>query len=244
MSIHYFIMAGFIILSLAVVFFIKHPRRVTVKVGLICWILLSVYFLIEYLVIQKTTAVYQFMVQPMSDLGVTACGTNTYVLAPYDICSPYHLLMNWTFTLTGIVILVGAVYIHPLWPKQRKTRAATILFVIFGLSYAVSGVFPADVHFLWHTLGSLPGMVVQIPALLMIALSIRGSMPKLSLWTALCAVVTSCSLLLLFYQPEFIYLPAGLLQRTLYGSVYLWMAVTAILLWNKKILLNKFLINS
>lgn len=204
------------------------------RVGIATWILLSTYFIIEYIVIRATTAPYSLFQQPMSDLGVTSCGTKTYELAAYEICSPLHLLMNWTFTLTGIVIFVGAVFLQQYWPNKRQSRIATVLFVIFGLSYTISGIFPADVNFLLHTFISLPGMFVQIPALILIGLVLRFKMPKLSIWTFFCAFLTTSSLILLFFQSIF-NLPGGLLQRALYGSVWLWMITIGIVLLNKKV---------
>jgi len=229
----YFLMSALTIMIICLVVRLRNHRVITLKIGLISWISLSAYFIIEYLVIRATTAPYNFLKQPMSDLGVTTCGTDTYILATYEICSPYHLLMNWTFTFTGIAIFTGAIFLHRIWPDNQQSRTATALFVIYGLSYTISGIVPADVNFLWHTLGSLPGMVVQIPALIMIGLAIRKKMPKLSLWTFVCALITTCALILAFFQP-FIDLPGGLLQRILYGSVFLWMTVTAMVLWPKK----------
>src|SRR5690606_842253 len=214
------------------IFFRNH--KITIKVGLLSWVSLSVYFHIEYIVIQATTSPYKFLKQPMSDLGVTTCDFNTHPLAPYEICSPYHLLMNWTFTFTGIVIIVGAVGLHRFWPRNKKTIIATGLLVIYGLSYNISGIFPADINFLLHTLGSLPGMIVQIPALILIGISIHKTMPKLAFWTYVATILTTSSLILLFFQPFIIYLPGGLLQRILYGSVFLWMTITAIVLWKKQ----------
>lgn len=227
----YFLMSILIIAIIFATFLLRNQRVVSAKIGFICWISLSIYFIIEYIVISATTAPYNFLKQPMSDLGVTACGKDAYVIASYEICSPYHQLMNWTFIVTGIVIFVGAICLHQFWPDKRQTRIATILLVIFGLSYTISGIVPADVNFLWHTFASLPGMFVQIPALVIIGLSIRRKMPKLSLWTFVCAVISASSLVLLFFQPLLIDLPGGLLQRILYGAVYFWMAITAIVLW-------------
>src|SRR5699024_12435228 len=103
-----------------------------------------------YLVIQTLYNYYDDLVQQMSDLGVITCGFGTYVLATYEICSPYHLLMNWTFTFTGIVIFVGALFLHQCWNDSKLTRVATALLVTYGISYTTSGIVPADISFLWH----------------------------------------------------------------------------------------------
>lgn len=221
-----------VVLLLALVtftyFILRQRRKSLAIIGIISWFSLCLYFIIEYIVIRNTTAPYDFLRQPMSDLGVKTCGMNTYPLTAIEICSPYHDLMNWTFILTGVVIITGSIYLHHLWPDQWKTRLATSLFVVYGLSYMQSGIYTADQHFLVHTLGSLPGMFVQIPALLLIANPIRTINLKLAKWTYICAFISTSSLLLLFLQPIFNYLPGGLLQRILYGSVYLWMIGTAI----------------
>lgn len=234
----YFWMSALSIIVLCGTLLLRNKRAMTAKIGFICWIALSLYFVFEYIVIRATTSFYSIFAQPMSDLGVTICGRETYPLAPYEICSPYHLLMNWTFAITGIVIFVGAISLHQFWPNQRQTRIATFLLVIYGLSYTISGIFPADINFLWHTLGSLPGMVVQIPALMMIGFAIRKQMPKLARWTFFFVLLTTAALILLFFQPIFTDFPGGLLQRVLYGSVYLWMVITAFVLWMKSLIID------
>ncbi|GAB6928948.1 hypothetical protein JCM10914A_29310 [Paenibacillus sp. JCM 10914] len=225
---------GMVVVTIAVfltMYLLRNHRKSMKKMGFISWIALSVYFLIEYIVIQRTTAPYQWLKQPMSDLGVTTCGPDTHPLASYVICSPGHLWMNWTFTLTGLCIIMGAIGLHSCWPASRQTRIATALWVVYGLSYTISGIIPADVNFLWHTLGSLPGMLVQIPALVLIGLAIRKEMPLLSRWTFFCALVTTSVLLLIMLQPVFTQFPGGLLQRIFYAAAYVWMSVTAIALW-------------
>lgn len=191
--------------------------------------------MIEAIVIRATTEPYSFLNQPMSDLGVTACGTDTYVLASYMICSPHHWLMNWTFFLTGLFILIGAVLLYPLWPKVRSIKTASIFIGIFGVSYGISGIVPADIDFYWHTLTALPGMVVQIPAMILISIATHKKMPRIFWWTIICTIVTTAALLSLFLQPVFTGVPGGLLQRILYASVYIWLTGTAIGLWSRRI---------
>ncbi len=220
---------------LAILLFRKSNSRLSILIGLISWVALSAYFMIEAIVIRATTEPYSFLNQPMSDLGVTACGTDTYVLASYMICSPHHWLMNWTFFLTGLFILIGAVLLYPLWPKVRSIKTASIFIGIFGVSYGISGIVPADIDFYWHTLTALPGMVVQIPAMILISIATHKKMPGIFWWTIICTIVTTAALLSLFLQPVFTGLPGGLLQRILYASVYIWLTGTAIGLWSRRI---------
>ena len=228
------LVALIILLIIVTYYVVRHHQKVLAIIGIVSWFSLSFYFVVEYIVIRNTAVPYDFLTQPMSDLGVTTCGMDTYPLALFEICSPYYELMNWTFILTGIVIIIGSLYLHHLWPNQWKTKLATSLFVVYGLSYLQSGIYTADQHFLVHTLGSLPGMFVHIPALLLIASSIRKINPILAKWTYISTLISTCSLLLLFLQPLFNDLPGGLLQRILYGSVYLWMIGTAVSFFRMK----------
>src|SRR5699024_6017482 len=103
MFLSYFLMAYLAIIIFCVAFIYRRKYAVINNIVYISWISLIIYFIIEYFVIRATTTPYDYLVQPMSDLGVTTCGSGTYVLATYEICAPYHLLVNWTFTFTGIV---------------------------------------------------------------------------------------------------------------------------------------------
>lgn len=232
---NYVLMGISAVIVLVMTVLLRNKSKFNKTIGSVSWISLSLYFPVEYIVIRGTTVPYHFMHQPMSDLGVTSCGTDTYVLAYYEICSPYHLLMNWTLTLTGVVVFIGAVFLHRRWPEQRQTKIATVLLSIFGVSYGISGIFPADENFMVHTLATFPGMFVQIPALILIGSAIRKYMPKLSKWTFFCAFLTTASLVLLCLQPLFTELPGGLLQRMLYCFVWLWMIVTGIVFLRNKI---------
>jgi hypothetical protein len=231
-----YILMGILTVTLLItVSVLKDKYEITKIIGALSWIGLSLYFIVEFLVIKASTASYNFLKQPMSDLGVTICGIDTYELAAYEICSPAHLAMNWTFTLTGIAVFTGAIFLHKFWPDNKKTKTATVLLVIFGLSYSISGIFPADINFLVHTFASLPGMFVQIPALIIIGRAIKSTMQKLSKWTYFCLMLNLLSLLLIFLQPVFPELPGGLIQRALYASIWLWMAVTGVVLLNKSV---------
>lgn len=229
----YILMGAVTAAFLTTVLVVKGKYEFTRISGAISWMVLSAYFIIEFIVIRASTAPYNFLKQPMSDLGVTSCGENTYALAAYEICSLAHLLMNWTFVLTGIAVFTGAIFLHHIWPDNIKTKIASLLLVIFGLSYGISGIFPADTNFFIHTFASLPGMFVQIPALIIIAREIKNIMPGLSKWTYFCLVLNLLSLLFIFLQPLFPELPGGLIQRALYGSVWLWMMVTGAVLLRK-----------
>ncbi|KKK34162.1 hypothetical protein WN59_09445 [Salinicoccus sediminis] len=217
-------------LLLAAFFIAKRGSRTSDTAGFMSWILLIFYFPVEWIVTSRMISAYSFMNQPMSDLGVERCMSHAYSLAPYHICSPLSGLMNITFIVTGILIALGAVLLHRFFGEGIGVRIATGMWVVYGLGYSISGIFPADVNFSVHTIFSLPGMVLQIPAMLIIAKTIRDKMPGFSVWTYICAALSALSLVLIV-----IGFAPGLMQRLLYGFVWLWMIVGAIILWRTDI---------
>ncbi|MBM7678843.1 hypothetical protein JOD18_003915 [Gracilibacillus alcaliphilus] len=84
----YISMIAVTIIAFCMTLFLRHRHSIAVKIGFISWISLTVYFIMEYIVIQRNTVSYNFLEQPVSDLVVTTCGTDTYVLATYELCSP------------------------------------------------------------------------------------------------------------------------------------------------------------
>ena len=227
--VHYFLLVC-VLLLLAAFFIAKRGSRVSDTAGFMSWILLIFYFPVEWIVTSRMISTYSFMNQPMSDLGVERCMSHAYSLAPYHICSPLSGLMNITFIVTGILIALGAVLLHRFFGEGTGVRIATGMWIVYGLGYSISGIFPADINFAVHTIFSLPGMVLQIPAMIIIAKSIRDRMPGFSVWTYICMGLSALSLvvILIGFAP-------GLMQRLLYGFVWLWMIVGAIILWRTDI---------
>lgn len=100
----------------------------------------------------------------ISDLGALHCG----VYAGRDVCSPLHLVMNVSFVLQGVAMIVGALFLnqavfrvaaklmlpaaaaHPLW--TLVTRA---LIAVAGTGIGVVGVVPEDLNRPVHTVGAV-----------------------------------------------------------------------------------------
>lgn len=201
--------------------------RPATTIGALAWLPQIAYFGIEVIVGYAVTQPYDPLLQPMSDLGVTTCGTGTYPLTSLAICSPLHSLMNWTMALSGTLTGVGALLLRSRFPQGRRVTAAMWLLVVFGVSNTLAGAIPADLGFTWHVLVSIPGMLVQIPALFLMGAALWNDHARTAMWSHLCGAIAALSLVLLMVQPV-LELPGGLLQRTLYGAVFLWCTGVAI----------------
>lgn len=157
----------------------------------------------------------------MSDLGVTTCGEFTYEIAPYEICSPNHFWMNLLFILNGITFCVGVLYISQHLEKTRINKIATFFILIIGVSTIVSGLIPADVNLIGHSILVWMGMLTVFPGLFIFAKNLK----KARKWTYFCLlslIVITTLILLVFLFP----LLAGLLQRLFYLVLFVWGTVS------------------
>ena len=216
-----YVSMGAIFVAAVVAAWLLRGRSWAAVIGVLAWLPQVAYFGVEVIVVSATTAPYDPLSQPMSDLGVTGCGTDTYPLADHAICSPMHPLMNWTMAVSGALVAAGALLVRSRLPRGYRSTAAMWLLVVFGGSSALAGVIPADIDFVWHVAVSLPGMVVQVPAFFLLGRSLRSKRPGLAAWSYLCGWSTVVSLALLALQP-ILELPGGLIQRALYGIVFVW----------------------
>ena len=124
------------------------------------------------------------MRQVVSALGITTCDGEPNPVIGGIVCSPWHPLMNWTFTVSGMAIAFGAVCLRARLPAERRVTVSMWMIAAIGLSYTTSGFIPADIDLLWHTVLALPGMFLQIPAWLLLFRALRGTRPALASWIA------------------------------------------------------------
>jgi hypothetical membrane protein len=102
----------------------RTSSRLSLLLGGASWILTLLYFIGQAVAQAAWRTPYSLIDNRVSDLGNTACGrtlANTY------LCSPLHTVMNTTFVLTGVLILVGLFLTRSIWPRRRLTTWGLIL---------------------------------------------------------------------------------------------------------------------
>ena len=103
----------------------------------------------------------------ISDLGAVRCG----IFDGRDVCSPLHWLMNLSFVVQGLGMLLGALLLSsgllcvaarpgaPVHPGRRKPWLAAIWVRILtgtaGAGTMIVGLVPEDVGSGWHYTGAL-----------------------------------------------------------------------------------------
>ncbi|MGJ3189485.1 DUF998 domain-containing protein [Paenarthrobacter nitroguajacolicus] len=161
--------------------FFPDVRSVRANIG--GWAQLSVvqYFVAEAAVIEAWAGPepYSRATGYISDLGAVSCG----VYEDRAVCSPLHWLMNASFVVQGLGILLGAVFLtagllcvaarpgvaarrfravaHDSLPTRVLTApwmvavAIRILTAVAGIGTVIVGLVPEDLDSPWHFAGAL-----------------------------------------------------------------------------------------
>ncbi|GAB3662187.1 DUF998 domain-containing protein [Glycomyces tarimensis] len=225
-ALQYSAMAVLTVAAVPVALALRRRPAAATGVGLASWLVLAAYVPIELAVMRATTAAYDPMRQAVSVLGVTVCDPEPLPEVGDVVCSPLHLPMNWTFTLSGIAIAIGAITLRRRLPDGPRVTAAMWTLAVAGLSYASSGIIPADVDLFWHTVLAIPGMVVQIPAWIIMAVALARTSRPLAAWTGLAATVHVAGLV--GFAASFVAdVPGGLFQRLMVWAILIWAPVFA-----------------
>ena len=103
----------------------------------------------------------------ISDLGAVGCG----VFDGRDVCSPAHLLMNASFVVQGLGMLVGALFLGSVLlctaarpraaagaargARRAAGTAARALTCAAGAGTVVVGLVPEDAGSVWHLVGAV-----------------------------------------------------------------------------------------
>ena len=202
----------------------RRPRtapQLSLLLGGGSWILTLLYFIGQAVAQAAWTTPYSLIDNRVSDLGNTACGrtlANTY------ICSPLHAVMNTTFVLTGVLILVGLFLTRSIWPQRRLTTWALILLGVAGLGTILVGLSPENVNVLFHLIGAL-NIPAGNAAMILLGLAIWRERIKLAWFSVLSGGI---GLLGLLVGPVLVILTGhggGLAERIALYPLIIWLIV-------------------
>ncbi|MET3809309.1 DUF998 domain-containing protein [Arthrobacter sp. UYEF3] len=144
----------------------------------------------------------------ISDLGALGCGG----YSGRDVCSPAHLLMNASFVVQGIGMMVGALLLSSavigiagragarlaVAPGQRSPSGAALvvraLSLAAGAGTVVVGLVPEDAGSGWHLVGAILYFAGGGLALLLVGWLWRRQTP-LGLFILACGAVSLAALI-------------------------------------------------
>ena len=145
-----------------------------VRLGAWCWIASLQFFVVQWIVQRAWTTPYSLRTNYISDLGNTACAPFPPDSVAY-VCSPWHALMNASFVITGVTIVLGSVLLAVALRAPRARVAALALLVAAGIGFVLVGLFPENVDFPPHRLGAALQFVLGNLALVVVGASLIRS---------------------------------------------------------------------
>src|ERR1022692_4717307 len=139
------------------------------KLGPVLYVAGLQYFAVQLLTALRWSPAYSISRDTISDLGNTACGTwnGRYV------CSPLHDLMNGSFIVLGVTMMLGSVLTFHYFAKGRVAAAAFTAMAASGLGVVMVGFFPENSVPALHGLGTAIPFVLGNIALAVLALTLE-----------------------------------------------------------------------
>ena len=128
------------------------------RLGAALWVGCLQYFCAEAIAALCWSGSYSFRYNFISDLGAVHCRAD--LAKAHSGCSPLHALMNASFLLQGLLILVGTVLVWPLFPRGCFWALALGLVAASGIGVFIVGLAPEDVASGWHYFGAAENLLL------------------------------------------------------------------------------------
>lgn len=194
----------------------KHPF-----LGPIAWMVSVQYFIVQAIVAATWSGIaYSWADNTISDLGNTVCG----LYGDRLVCSPLSWLMNASFIVLGVTMMIGALLIYEGF--ARRTRLSLVGFTFMGLAGLGSllvGLFPENVMGNMHIVGAT--LALFIGNLGLVVLSMALDIPKGLKYYTLASGLVSLLALLLFVMQVDLGLGIGGMERLAGYPQTLWLIV-------------------
>jgi hypothetical membrane protein len=156
-----------------------------VRLGAICW-LASAQFLLAQLLAHLAAPGQNLFLYDISLLGISSCGVFSVATSGSAdlVCSPLHLVFNAGIVIHGALIILGVWLTRSVWPRDRAASAGLTLLALGGTGAMMVGAYPVDDHMILHIVGAVTAIAAPGFGLLLLATSLRHSMPRMARWTA------------------------------------------------------------
>ena len=115
-------------------------NKVQIRAAGLVWICAAQFFIAQIVVQWAWATQFSLATNFISDLGNTTCG----VYNGMYVCSPWHALMNVSFSLQGVIILTGTLLARPLLRGESTRLLVLILLALTGMGMVGVGVFSED----------------------------------------------------------------------------------------------------
>jgi hypothetical membrane protein len=196
------------------VFTERHPF-----IGPLFWIASSQFFIIQFIVAAAYTAHYNVFNNTISDLGNTVCGA----YAGRYVCSPLHDLMNASFIILGLTMIVGALLIFHGFRKSLGSFLGFSAMGLAGLGTILVGIFPENATGDLHFIGALLPFLIGNIGMVILGLSLQ--LPKLLRYYTVISGAMSLVALGFFITDNYLGLGIGGMERIVAHPQTLWLII-------------------
>jgi hypothetical membrane protein len=197
-------------------------RGFSTIMGSVFWIAGLEWFVAQGVAQAAWTTPYSLSSNFISDLGAVNCRSDPGL---GYVCSPLHVLMNYSFMLVGICMVAGVVLLVHHWPRNKATMLGLLLLVLFGVGKVIVGLAPEDQRLFLHAIGSLGILFGNVGCLVFAAGLWRTARPLALIFLCVGAVGVVGFIFLLFPPLTTI---RGALERLADWPLPLWLAVLGI----------------
>ncbi len=195
------------------------------------WICAVQFFIAQAVVQFAWTTPFSLAEHFISDLGNTTCG----MYRALYVCSPWHVWMNISFSLQGVIILTGTALVVPLFQREPSRWIVISLFVLTGLGMIGVGVFPEDVNNSGHVISAGIQFVTGNTALIVIGSTGKTVNLKRS-WFAASIIlgVTGLAATILFVNGYGLGLGVGGMERIAAYTFPIWLIAAGLLILTQR----------
>ncbi|MFF9322722.1 DUF998 domain-containing protein [Streptomyces sp. NPDC014728] len=165
---------------------------------------------------------YSWARNNISDLGNAHCALQSDP-EPRYICSPEHGLMNVSFVVLGVLLVVGAALTGGvLWRRSRAAVVTRLLVASAGMGFVLAGLAPADVNENQHVLGALFIMAAGNIGLVVAGFGLAEQVPAPLRWGTSLLGVTAITAFGLFLSHHYLGLGMGGMERVAAFPLLFW----------------------
>jgi hypothetical membrane protein len=194
-----------------VIFRNRHPL-----IGPVFWLLSVQYFLTQLVVASAWNAPFSLKANTISDLGNTACGR----FADRLVCSPLHNLMNASFVVLGLSMIIGSFLIPSGFRKTPLCRLGFYGMALAGLGTILVGLFPENTVPFMHILGAaLPFFVGNV--VLVLFSYVLNLPPGFRYYTRASGIVALIALVIFLFD-QYLGLGLGGMERVVAYPQAIW----------------------
>jgi hypothetical membrane protein len=192
------------------------------------------YFLAQILVAWAWEPPYNWNTNYISDLGNTACGMFTL---PHDVpgyvCSPYNLVMNISFVLSGVLLIAGTILLRRFWPQDKRSTTAFVLLLIAGVGRCIVGLVPENTILPLHSIAALNIPIASVAILFLGSTAFRTHR-SLAISAVVASAIGLCATFLLGaaesgYDAALLGLGYGGMERLASYPMNIWMIAVGII---------------